>query len=144
MSRRLLIVEDDVLLAKAMERLLRRAGFDPLVVPTCAEARAVQSAFSVGIYDIDLPDGDGVDLAQELLGKGTARRAVFFSGTAEAGARLRATRVGPFIEKTRGMSALVQTLDALLHSKKQVAGGDDVVGGSSVPPPSGVRMNEDE
>ena len=36
--------------------------------------------FDVGVFDIELPDGNGVELASELIEEGTVDRAVFFSG----------------------------------------------------------------
>src|SRR5262245_61961331 len=90
MGKRLLLIEDEPTLARALVRLLRRAGFDVELVATCAEANGVHGTFSVGVFDIDLPDGDGIELAEQLRRTAIVRRVVFFSGTMLAEQRVRA------------------------------------------------------
>lgn len=141
MGKRLLLVEDEATLARAVTRLLRRGGHDVFLAGSCDEARRASGSFSMGVFDIDLPDGDGLSLAEELLKKGIVRRAVFFSGTHDRGVRRRASELGPFVEKLKGFPALEAVIDrALAGEEVMVAGADSVrVGESSSPPPSGVR-----
>jgi len=143
MGKRLLLVEDEVTLARSVARLLRRHGYDVYLAGSCDEARRAPDTFSLGIFDIDLPDGDGVDLAKELTNLGTVRRVVFFSGTAEATQQIGARKVGPLVEKSRGFPDLMAVIElALATQHAKVAGAEDIsVGGSSRPPPSGVRGN---
>ena len=80
MTLRVLLVENERPVARAVERLLRRAGYCPTVARNCTEANALRECFDLGIFDIDLGDGHGVDLAEQCLAKGSVRAAAFYTG----------------------------------------------------------------
>lgn len=143
MGKRVMLVEDEPTLARALVRLLRRSGYDAELAMSCAEARRLPGTFSVGIFDIDLPDGDGIDLAQQLLCDAIVRRVVFFSGTMTPRKRVRAVGLGPFVEKSKGYFELQEAIEAVLGSRQAKAAGDEDSGAfeTSNPPPSGVRGN---
>jgi DNA-binding response OmpR family regulator len=63
----LLIVEDDPAIGSNLERALTHAGYACSRAESVAEARAVTSQPSLILLDLGLPDGDGLDLAKELL-----------------------------------------------------------------------------
>ncbi|MBL9103435.1 MAG: response regulator [Myxococcales bacterium] len=65
----LLLVEDDEALAEALGLSLRSRGYGVRVVHTMAEARAsiAENTPTVAIVDVVLPDGNGINLIQELL-----------------------------------------------------------------------------
>ena len=144
MSKRLILVEDDATLARAVGRLLRRGGFEVYLAATCAEARLASGHFSLGVFDVDLPDGCGIDLARDLHDQAVVRRCLFFSGTLSATDRQRASQLGPFISKAQGFPALRLAIDAtLFRVEEQVVGAESSrVGESSCPPPSGVRSSQ--
>lgn len=141
MGKRLLLVEDEATLARAVGRLLRKRGHEVFLAGSCAEARSASGNFSLGIFDVDLDDGDGVSLAEELLRKAAVRRAVFFSGTLDQGVRARASKLGPFVEKARGFPELEIIIDrALVRDEIRVVGAGRIrLGASTTPPPSGFR-----
>jgi DNA-binding response OmpR family regulator len=143
MGKRLLLVEDEATLARAMARLLRRSGYEVFLAGSSEEARAAPGTFSLGVFDVDLPDGDGLDLASALMSSGAVRRAVFFSGSSSPGRRAKAARLGPFVEKAKGFPELLHVIGLALASQHQkVIGAEDTsLGDSSSPPPSGVRGN---
>jgi DNA-binding response OmpR family regulator len=143
MGKRLLLVEDEATLARAMARLLRRSGYEVFLAGTISEARSAPGTFSLGVFDVDLPDGDGLELADALSAAGVVRRAVFFSGSSSPERRARAARLGPFVEKVKGFPELKRVIELALASQHQkVIGAEDTsVGASSSPPPSGVRGN---
>jgi len=144
MGKRLMLVEDEPTLARALGRLLGRVGYDVFVAASCAEARRASGTFSVGVFDVDLPDGDGIDLAEHLRRTQLVRRAVFFSGTTVGRQRVRAARLGPFVEKSKGFPELQAAIEGVMKSRHaKVAGDDDsFIGDTSSPPPSGVRDHE--
>jgi two-component system, NtrC family, response regulator AtoC len=112
-TRRMLLVEDDLLLARPLARLLRHAGYDTLHVATCAAARAVGSKFDLAVLDVELPDGRGTDLEMELMALGIVPAAVFFTGEgtlllAEAKQRARC------VEKSEDIEALLRAISATL------------------------------
>lgn len=141
MGKRVMLVEDEPTLARALVRLLRRSGFDVELAESCAEARRLPGTFSVGVFDIDLPDGDGIELAQLLHREAIVRRIVFFSGTTTPRQRVRAVALGPFVEKCKGYCDLHAAIEGVLGSRQAKAAGDEDSGAfeSNNPPASGVR-----
>ena len=71
---KLLIVEDEVLFARAVMRRLQKAGYECAHVESLQDARASAKQFSpdIVLLDMRLPDGNGLDLLAELVAKNTA------------------------------------------------------------------------
>lgn len=141
MGKRLLLVEDEATLARAVARLLRRRGHEVFLASSCDEARCASGSFSIGVFDIDLADGDGVSLAEELVRKSVVRRVVFFSGTNDAKVRVHASNLGPFVDKSKGFPELEAVIArSLAREEVKAAGAEGVrLRESTTPPPSGVR-----
>lgn len=70
---RVLIVEDDVVLADGLERYLRQAGYSTDLVADGAHADAVltKSQYDLVILDIGLPRLDGFAVLRRLRGRGS-------------------------------------------------------------------------
>ena len=70
-STKILIVEDEVLFARAVQKRLQKAGFECEHVENLADARAVIKQFAVDLVllDMRLPDGNGLDLLSEFVAK---------------------------------------------------------------------------
>jgi phosphoserine phosphatase RsbU/P len=68
-SPTILIVEDDIVSARILESLLRRDGFQVLHAPSIAkgEALAHTNPVSLILLDLNLPDGNGLDLCRQLV-----------------------------------------------------------------------------
>lgn len=67
MSDQLLIVEDDTGIRNGLIRALGNAGYQCHAADSAAAARAHIEPPDLILLDLGLPDGDGVDLARELL-----------------------------------------------------------------------------
>ncbi len=65
---RILVVEDEFSISEPFSRLLAREGFDPVVAPTVAEAleEFTRQHPDLILLDLNLPDGDGRDVAREV------------------------------------------------------------------------------
>jgi DNA-binding response OmpR family regulator len=65
---RLLVIEDEARMAALLKSALGRAGFAVDTVARCAEARAAFAAsrYDAAILDLNLPDGDGIRLLNDL------------------------------------------------------------------------------
>jgi len=72
--RRILVVEDNTVVTRALAGLLRQDGFDPVVFHAAQPAldfaaknpAAGDNPFAAALLDIHLPDLSGLDLAKEL------------------------------------------------------------------------------
>ena len=61
------IIEDDKLLRKALDRSLKNQGYTTILAASRKEAiKNIDSSVDLLIVDIGLPDGDGINLYQEL------------------------------------------------------------------------------
>jgi DNA-binding response OmpR family regulator len=69
---RILFVEDEASISDPFSRALSREGFEPVVARTAREALALaeRSEFALVLLDLNLPDGDGRDVARELRRRG--------------------------------------------------------------------------
>jgi DNA-binding response OmpR family regulator len=78
-----LVVDDSEVVAASVSRVLERAGFAVWLAHSCEEARklATSGSFLVSVLDVQLGDGDGLQLAQWLRGRGCVGEVVFHSGS---------------------------------------------------------------
>jgi DNA-binding response OmpR family regulator len=116
---RLLIVEDEARIVELLERALTKAGFTVDTASTCSDAREAMllNPYDIAILDLGLPDGNGLNLLDELRTAGnqipvlvlTARDAVEDRvGGLDAGA-------DDYLVKPFAMSELIARIKALLR-----------------------------
>lgn len=118
LSAPILFVENDNLVARSVERVLRRNGLRVQHITSCRAARkAVElleagdvAPFELGIFDIELGDGNGVNLAKELLASGLVRRSVFFTACNDESVHRQAHGLGSVVVKSRGVDALLESV----------------------------------
>jgi len=105
------LVDDDPGVLKAVTRLLQAEGFPVQAFSTAAGfLRAHDPALpGCAVVDLRLPDMDGLDLQQALLGAGEERAIVFVSGHAGVEQGVRAMKAGAvdFLTKPCDGAALV-------------------------------------
>ena len=109
-AQRLLVVEDDVTVARALSRTLARRGFSVAICRSCTAARALAQTFDFAVLDLDLPDGNGVDLARDLMGEGKVPSVLFFTGSCDNSMLARARRMGTVVMKAEGTSPILALL----------------------------------
>jgi two-component system, response regulator PdtaR len=114
---RVLIVEDDLLIATQIEAALTDAGFDVIAVVTTGE-EALDTAASeppdLAVVDIRLAgDRDGVDTALELF-RAHGIRCIFASAHSDQDARRRADPAAPlgWLQKPYTMASLTDLVRA--------------------------------
>jgi serine phosphatase RsbU (regulator of sigma subunit) len=80
--QRLLIVDDEEVLAKLMERILRSRGFESDIALSAAEARKRIGAsdYALALLDVRLPDESGYGLLEELRARRPDTAVVMISG----------------------------------------------------------------
>jgi CheY-like chemotaxis protein len=108
---RALIVEDDPVVARSVARRLLREGYTVSLAQTCRAARAAGRGFQVAVLDLDLPDGNGAVLAEELLRLGAVRAVVFYTGSLDATQRENAARLGVVVDKATDVENVVSALE---------------------------------
>jgi DNA-binding response OmpR family regulator len=124
---RVLLVEDDPELARTVERSLAHYGHRTVIAGTVAATEALSDSFDCGILDIDLPDGNGVRLAETLLDRGQIGAVVFFSASTDPDTLAQACEVGLFVAKTAGVRELERAVaEAVSVAARQVAGSQPV------------------
>jgi DNA-binding response OmpR family regulator len=114
-SGRILVVEDDAVIARHIVRALSRLGYCVQGARSCAEARAAaRGVFRCGVFDIELGDGDGVALAEALLGEQLVRKVVFYTGSLDPHSRRRALAMGSVVDKPLPFGELLKELVPLM------------------------------
>ena len=112
-----IVVEDDPGMRKAVERMLRIAGYDPLVFGSAEELLVLPELPPVQcmVLDVQLPGLDGFALYERLERRGAAPPVVFVTAWEEPGTRARAAAGGgrEFLAKPYTGSTLLATLARL-------------------------------
>src|SRR5262245_16041813 len=93
---RIVVVEDDPSMSKAVERILRTGGFTPIVFNSAEAALAADAAQAADclVLDIRLPGMSGFDLYDQLTHAGEAPPAIFMTAHDEPTVRQEAERLG--------------------------------------------------
>ena len=111
-SLQVLVLEDEPAIGRSLVRGLRQAGHECHLVERCARVRELEQSFDVAVLDLELPDGVSVDVAEELLGFGTTRAVVFFSGASDQLLLARAARLGVVVSKSAPFAELLEAIEA--------------------------------
>ncbi len=113
---KILVVEDFPPIATLLVTLLRRRGHQISREQTIAGALRLKGFFDHAILDIDLPDGNGVMLAERLLDQRLIGSVVFFTATRDVALLSRAMSLGLLVDKAAGLNRLLDTIQQLTDS----------------------------
>lgn len=113
---KLLLVEDNAAVGRAIAKSLRAQGHSVTLAHTYADARAAAGHHDVGIIDITLPDGDGIELCEQLLREGRIGGALFCSGSVDDLLLERAEETAPVISKE---ASFWELSDAIVSAAKR-------------------------
>jgi DNA-binding response OmpR family regulator len=118
MPAKILVVEDDRVMARLESSALQRAGHDLTVAHTAAEAIEIASvqAFNLIVLDLFLPDGDGLALCVQLRAFADVPVLMVSCLEAELGEPLTENTLGPhsFLAKPFGMQEFVDRVHSML------------------------------
>src|SRR4051812_13410703 len=122
---RVLLVEDDVMLARGIRAALSHSGYEVEVAPTAETAmRLARSAqFKLGILDLGLPDRDGLDLLADLRSAGVPFPILILSARDALNDRIRGLDTGAddYLVKPFALGELEARLRALLRRREEGA-----------------------
>ena len=114
-----LVVDDEPSILTTLQKALSLEGYTVEVAGgvTIAEEKLAKKSFDIALFDVALPDGDGVALLQRLRSSGNDLPVVMMSGHAKVEAAIRATRLGAidFLEKPLSTDRLLLVLDNTLR-----------------------------
>lgn len=117
-AQRILVVDDEPQILRALRVVLRDAGFEPVLAETAAEAldRAAVRPPEAAIVDLMLPDTDGVELTRSLR-EWSEMPILVLSAVGEEEQKVRALEAGAddYITKPFGSRELVARLQAALR-----------------------------
>jgi DNA-binding response OmpR family regulator len=130
---RLLVVEDDVTVARALSRTLARVGYSVALARSCAAARSLAQSFDLAILDLDLPDGNGADLARALISEGKVPSVLFFTGSSDTSLLARARGLGSVVMKSLGTSPILAWLSANAVSAADAANASEAPQSGTAP-----------
>ena len=114
---RVLVVEDDVRLARHIASALTEAGHDPIVVHDGEGAldKATETALDLIVLDIILPGIDGFDVLRHLRSQHIASRVLMLTARGEVKDRVTGLQLGAddYLPKPFAMRELVARVNAL-------------------------------
>src|SRR5215469_2532179 len=120
-SKRLLIVDDEENIGRSLRMILEREGYAVNVCRSVAEFSRHPDSRRADAYlfDMKLPDGNGIDLLKVVRQNGTASPAIMISGHGTIADAVEATRAGAFdfLEKPLSRDrVLVAVKNAMEHA----------------------------
>jgi two-component system KDP operon response regulator KdpE len=122
---RVLVVDDERQILRALKVILREAGYDVIEAVTMQEAldRAAVRPPDAAIVDLMLPDGSGVELSRRLR-EWTSMPILVLSAVGEEDAKVEALEAGAddYVTKPFGPRELVARLAAALRRVGDVPG----------------------
>jgi DNA-binding NtrC family response regulator len=117
-QERVLIVDDDAGVRDTIRRYLETKRFSVSEADSCASARERLQSFrpDAVVLDVQLPDGDGIDLLQTVKQVAPAAPCVMITGYGSVPLAVRAVKAGAsdFLAKPVSVSALLALLTELL------------------------------
>jgi two-component system, OmpR family, KDP operon response regulator KdpE len=117
-SPRILVVDDEPQIVRALKVLLREAGFEAVPAQTAGEALDIAAVRppEAAIVDLVLPDGDGIDLTRRLR-EWSDMPILVLSAVGEEGQKVSALDAGAddYVTKPFGARELVARLQAALR-----------------------------
>jgi len=127
--QRILVVDDELHLRRALKVILRGAGYEPVLAADAEEALALAGASvpDAALVDLRLPGADGVQLCRQLR-EFTEIPLILLSVVAEALNKKRALNAGAddYVTKPFGAEELLARLRANLR-RNTAPPGDSVV-----------------
>ncbi|MEM9481748.1 MAG: response regulator [Verrucomicrobiota bacterium] len=124
-GERILLVEDEAGVSKFVSEALRKNGYNVLTAMNLRDARnlfeAENGAFDMVFSDAVLPDGNGLQLLDEVLNSHPHIRTLLSSGYTDKHAVLEILKQRPvsFLQKPYSLPKLISTVSSLLQNEER-------------------------
>ncbi len=127
--QKLLLLEDDISLIDGLTYSLRKNGFEIEVARTIKEAEKLvieNTGFDLFLFDVTLPDGNGITLCEKLRGSGNQIPIIFLTASDEETSVIRGLDCGgdDYITKPFKLGELCSRIRALLRRSNREITGD--------------------
>jgi len=113
-STNVLVVEDDIAVCRILHRMLSDEQYQVQISQSVADALGAigQRLFDVYVMDYKLPDGTGLDVAEQIRSKGSEAPIILISGYDPSAVAVRAERLRIFdiIEKPFSRATICNTV----------------------------------
>ncbi|HYM45448.1 MAG TPA: response regulator transcription factor [Solirubrobacteraceae bacterium] len=127
-AARVLVVDDELQILRALRVVLREAGFEVLAAQSAAEAldRAALHPTQAAIVDLVLPDGDGIEVTRRLR-EWSEMPILVLSAIGEEEQKVRALEAGAddYVTKPFAARELVARLQAALRRAPGASAGGE-------------------
>ncbi len=114
-----LVLDDEKSILTTLQKALSLEGYTVDVAGGCkvAEEKLAKNSYDLALFDVALPDGDGVALLSKVRALGADFPVVMMSGHATVDAAVRATRLGAFdfLEKPVSTDRLLLVIENALR-----------------------------
>ncbi|MBU1657844.1 response regulator transcription factor [bacterium] len=130
MSKKILLLEDDILLAQTLEELLTSEGYE-VTLAACGDEAVDASydyAFDLYIFDINVPDINGLELLKSLRDADDKTPTIFISALVDLNSITKAFEVGgeDYIKKPFFPEELLLRVNAKLDKKNSLLAYKDL------------------
>ena len=120
---RVLIVDDEYQLLEAFKKKLSKEGMDVFTASNGREAITIikQETLDIGLFDIKLPDTDGVELLEKLLEIQPTAEVIMLTGYASVDTAIRSMKLGAYDYLTKPVKlSELHTVILKAYEKKQL------------------------
>lgn len=128
--KKILIVEDDILLNKTLSFNLTADGYETVQAYSYYSGINLftKDEFSLVLLDINLPDGNGLDLCREIKKHNKESYVVFLTANDQECDQLKGYEAGGFdyITKPFSLAVLSRKINAMIQSRGQLMPGHDI------------------
>jgi DNA-binding response OmpR family regulator len=122
-THKVLLVEDDPLIARTLSMSLRYEGFELTVAPTAAQAEQALAAggFDLVMFDVGLPDGNGIDLCRALRKRDESIPILIISARTDEATAVAGIEGGAddYIRKPYGLHELTARMNRLVARRRK-------------------------
>lgn len=135
-SERILVIDDDTAIARALELFFRHEGMTVTSCPTGAEGarELLETPYDLALLDLDLPDIDGFAVLERVRSAGNTTPVIIVSGHDEEYNKLIGLGSGAddYITKPFSMPLLLSKVRALMRRSTVYAQREDPATGSEL------------